>query len=81
MKLAVRNRRKKKQGPPTAEDVIGEKLATAYAIHPGHLMPGAITSALDDAGFRIISDEDFDREIALAHQAGVNEGLERGSAW
>lgn len=77
MKLAARTRRKKKQGPLTAEDVIGEKLATAHAIHPGHLMPGAIIAALAHAGFRIISDDDYDREIALAHQAGVEEGLSR----
>lgn len=70
----LRLRRPKK---PTPQDVIREQLATAYAIHPGHLMPGAIISALSDASFRIISDEDFDREIAAAHQAGVEEG----SAW
>jgi hypothetical protein len=77
MKLAVRNRRKNPAQKVRPEDVIRECLATAHAIHPGHLMPGAIISALSEAGFRIISDEDFDREIAAAHQAGVEEG----SAW
>lgn len=74
MKLA--GRRKKQQ--PTSEqrihEIIQDKLTTAYAIYPGHLMPGAIIAALAEDGFRIISDEDFDREIAAAHQAGVNEG-------
>lgn len=68
---AVLNRRKKKVRP---EDVIREQLAKAYALHPGYLMPGAITSALEDAEFRIISEDDLDREIAAAHQAGVEEG-------
>lgn len=74
MKLAARRRSRKQLTKPTPEDVIREKLNLAHAIHPGYLMPGAITGALEDAGFRIISDEDFDREIAAAHQAGVEEG-------
>lgn len=78
MRFPALNRQKKHvPSPITPEDVIRECLATAHAIHPGHLMPGAIISALSEAGFRIISDEDFDREIAAAHQAGVEEG----SAW
>lgn len=61
---------------PKPEDVIREQLATAYAIHPGHLMPGAVMKALSDAGFRVISEDDLQDEIALAHQAGYTEGAE-----
>ena len=61
----------------TPKDVIREKLATAYAIHPGHLMPSAIIAALEEAGFTIIATADLDTEIALAHQAGVDEGSMR----
>lgn len=69
--VRLRGRGRKKLTP---EDVIRESLATAYAIHPGHLMPGAVISALEAAGFTIIAQDDLDREIADAHQAGVNEG-------
>lgn len=73
---AVLNRRKKQAQKIRPEDVIREQLAKAYALHPGHLMPTAIIAALSDAGFRIISDDDYDREIALAYQAGADSAAE-----
>jgi hypothetical protein len=74
MRIPLRSRRRKPPEKLTPEDVIRGQLQTAHAIHPGHLMPGAVVSALTDAGFTIISEDDLDSEIALAHQAGVDEG-------
>lgn len=39
-------------------------------------MAGSVTAALDAAGFSVISNETLDAEIALAHQAGYEEGRE-----
>lgn len=61
----------RKTQKPTAESVILSELRKAYDLHPVRVMPGAIVAALDDAGFTIISYDDLDNEIALAHQAGV----------
>lgn len=55
----------------TVNDVLREVLERAHGLHPAYLMPGAIISALEEAGFMIISHEDFDGEIALAYQAGA----------
>jgi len=39
-------------------------------MYPARMMPGTIISALNDAGFVIVSEADLDAEIALAFQAG-----------
>lgn len=65
-----------KKQKPTAEGVILSELKKAYDIHPVRVMPSAVVAALDEAGFTIISYDDLDNEIALAHQAGVENGVE-----
>jgi len=79
VKIPLKNRLKQKQ--PSAHDVIQEELHTAYAIHPGHLMPSAIITALQEEGYRIVLHDEMESEIALAYQAGYDEGAESvGSA-
>jgi hypothetical protein len=51
-------------------DVLREVLDRAHSIHPAYTLPGAVTSALEEAGYTIISHEEFDREMALTYQAG-----------
>ena len=51
--------------------IIQDELDKAYAIHPAHLMSGSVISALADAGFRIISEDELADEVACAFQAGV----------
>ena len=60
----------------TASDVIQSQLQKAYALHPGHLMPGAVIAALGEAGYTILSNDELDNEVALAYEAGVDAGCE-----
>ena len=55
-------------------DVINEQLDLARALHPGYLMAGAVVVALEEAGYTIMSEDQLQAEIALAHQAGHEEG-------
>lgn len=56
--------------------MINDQLTLAHQLHPGHLMAGAVVNALAEAGYAVISDEQMQAEIALAHQAGYEEGRE-----
>lgn len=61
--------------------MIRAALRDAYDRYPAYPMPSTVIAALADAGFEIISSSDLDDEIALAHQAGYDEGRESvGSA-
>ncbi len=68
MKIQLRPRRKAKDRTP--ESVILAGLQQAHNMYPARMMPSAIISALNDAGFVIVSEADLDAEIALAYQAG-----------
>lgn len=76
MKITVPNRPKRLQRKLTAEDVILPVLERGHDLHPAYLMPGAVTYALREAGFVILSTDDLDNEIALAYQAGVDSVTE-----
>ena len=69
--LRLPGKKAKTPKPPTALDVLRAELAKAYELHPAYLMPGSIVTALEEAGFTIISHDDLDREIALAYAAGA----------
>jgi hypothetical protein len=43
-------------------------------MYPARMMPSAIISLLNAAGFVIVSEIDLDAEIALAFQAGEESG-------
>jgi hypothetical protein len=60
----------------TAQDVLRAELKKAHDLHPAWAMPGAVITALTDAGFTIISNDELDTEIALAFQAGVDSVAE-----
>ena len=60
----------------TAEDVLSQELQKAHRLHPNRLLPSSVIAALDDAGFIIISHDDLENEIALAHAAGREEAMD-----
>lgn len=64
----------KKSPEVTAESVILGELQRARAMYPVMMMPSTIINSLNNAGFVIISEADLDAEIALAFQAGEEEG-------
>ena len=61
-----------KARPKTAQDVLREQLELAHDIAPGYVMPGSVVSALEEAGFSIMSHDDIQNEVADAFQAGVD---------
>lgn len=71
MKIPLLKRREKKL---TATAVIQTQLMKAYDVYPTHMLPSAVVSALEDAGFLILSADQLDYEIQLAYQAGTNDG-------
>ena len=75
MKILPRTRRKAEA--PTAESVILTGLRQAHAMHPARMMPSAIISLLNAAGFVIMTESDLDSEIAFAFQAGEERGRDR----
>lgn len=69
----VRVRRKARANKTlTAADVLRSELEKAHDIAPGYVLPGSVVSALEDAGFVIMSADDIENEISLAYQAGVD---------
>lgn len=75
-RITFRRNRSKKPQKRTFDDVLRDQLAKAYDLHPGYLMPGSITAALEAEGFTIVSHEDFDREILEAYQMGYTDALD-----
>lgn len=76
MRIPIRKDRRSPRKKPTAEDVLRSELKKWYDIFPVE-MPSILLSALADDGFTIMSADDLQNEIALAHQAGrddVREG-------
>lgn len=66
----------KSQTKPTVNDVLREVLELAHDIAPGWLMPSAVTTRLEEAGFVIVSIDDYENDKALAYQAGFERGAE-----
>lgn len=75
MRIPLRPWRKKTKQTP--ESVILAGLRQAHAMYPSRMMPSAIISLLNDAGFVIVSEVDLDAEIALAFQAGEEKGRDQ----
>ena len=71
MKILRSNRLGDRRRKPTAADVIRSELKKAYDLYPDYLFPASVTTALADAGFTIVSDDDMERELHLAYEAGV----------
>lgn len=67
---------RKRRSRSIAQEVIQEKLELARDIAPGTVMAGGVIAALDEAGYVIMSHDDLEAEIALAYQAGYDEGRE-----
>lgn len=72
MRIPLRTRKKTPELTP--ESIIRAGLQQAYKIHPARVMPSTIIGSLKAAGFVIMSEADLDSEIALAFQAGEEEG-------
>ena len=49
----------------------------AYSIYPARMMPSAVIRLFADAGFVIMSEDEFQAEIAIAFQAGFENGRDR----
>jgi hypothetical protein len=72
VKIPLRPR--KKPAERTPEGVILAGLRQAHAMYPTRMMPSAIISSLNAAGFLIVSEAELDAEVALAFQAGEESG-------
>lgn len=75
MRIPIRVRRK--AVPATPESVISAVMQEAYSIYPTRMMPTAIIRALAEAGFVIMSEDEIQAEIAIAFQAGQENGRDR----
>ena len=67
---------RRKAAPATPDSVISEVMQKAYSIYPARMMSSAVIRSLTDAGFVIMSEDEIQSEIALAFQAGQENGRE-----
>lgn len=68
---------RRKVAPPTPESAISAVMRVAYSLYPARMMPNVVIGLLADNGFVILSEDELQAEIAIAFQAGQENGRDQ----